>query len=416
MANKDLNEKYNLSIINGINRLKNFLLKIESQTYPEVPTDYHSNLTKIVFDEFIKKYNPDKNSKILDVGCGQGPFLKYAKEKGFENIVGITLNDEDVKVCNELGFKVLKMDQSFLEFEDKTFDIIWARHVVEHSFMPLFTLHEYERILKPKGYLYMEVPGSETSCKHEVNPNHYSVLTKTMWLSLLDKSNFFVDDILDLNFDSQVGPDLYVGYFNYKKEVKEKPKNEKLYLALSAGENFGWGVCSKYLNKEVPKLKENTEIWNYAEKGNIETEVKGTVFHALAGLEFDTLSKIRGTKNIGYTFFENELTEESYKNSQKYELVLGGSTWCCDKMKEKGINNTDVLIQGIDPEVFYPTAEKDEELFVIFSGGKFELRKGQDIVMKAVKIMQEKYNDIILINAWYNMWPKTMQLMQGQNT
>ena len=45
------------------------------------------------------------------------------------------------------------------------------------------------------------------------------------------------------------------------------------------------------------------------------------------------------------------------------------------------------------------------------SGGKFELRKGQDLVLRAVKILQEKYQDIILINCWYNKWPASTQLM-----
>jgi len=206
----------------------------------------------------------------------------------------------------------------------------------------------------------------------------------------------------------------------YQVSSNEKPETgfrtaasgTRLYLALSAGENFGWGVCSKYLNREVPKLRANTEVWNFLEKGNIEAKVEGTVFHALTGLEFESLSKLRGAKNIGYTFFENELNDLSVLNSKKYEMVLGGSTWNKEKMIEKGITNAGVLIQGIDPEVFYPVQEKlNEDFFIIFSGGKFELRKGQDLVLKAVKILQEKFKDVILVNAWFNMWPKTMDLM-----
>jgi glycosyltransferase involved in cell wall biosynthesis len=120
----------------------------------------------------------------------------------------------------------------------------------------------------------------------------------------------------------------------------------------------------------------------------------------------------RGTENYGYTFFENELTTHSVENAQKYDLVLAGSTWCRDRMQEKGIHNCDVLVQGIDPNIFYPiTEDKRSNHFVIFSGGKFELRKGQDLILRAVKILQEKYPDIILVNCWYNKWPASMQLM-----
>jgi glycosyltransferase involved in cell wall biosynthesis len=81
-------------------------------------------------------------------------------------------------------------------------------------------------------------------------------------------------------------------------------------------------------------------------------------------------------------------------------------------MLEKGITNCDVLIQGVDPLKFYPIErEKTSDKFIIFSGGKFELRKGQDIILRAFKMLQDKYDDIILVNCWFNLWPHTIQPM-----
>jgi len=186
---------------------------------------------------------------------------------------------------------------------------------------------------------------------------------------------------------------------------------EKLTLALSKGKNFGWGVCSNYLIKETPKFYKNVEVWDFEKDGSDVKKIDGKVFHALADLSFDTICKIWGDKNYGYTFFENELPQTSVENAKKFEKIIGGSSWNKMKLLEKGINNADMLIQGIDPEIFYPIEyQKNEDLFVIFSGGKFELRKGQDLLLKAIKILQQKYDDIVLINAWYNMWPKTMEL------
>jgi len=189
--------------------------------------------------------------------------------------------------------------------------------------------------------------------------------------------------------------------------------NNKLYLGLTSGENFGWGVCSKYLKKELSKKLNIINIDEHEEL--IKTgKADGTVFHALNNNDFSGLHPVRGTKNIGYTFFEFELSNEAVRKAPDYNLILGGSSWNELKLREKGIENTGVLIQGIDPWLFYPgEKEKNNDLFVIFSGGKFELRKGQDLVLKAVKIMQQKYPDIILINAWYNMWPHTMHSMDA---
>lgn len=187
--------------------------------------------------------------------------------------------------------------------------------------------------------------------------------------------------------------------------------SDNLYLGLTSGENFGWGVCSKYLKEELSK---KITIINVDEHEDlIKTgKVNGTVFHALNNNDFSGLYPVRGKRNIGYTFFEYELNDAAVKNASSYDTILGGSSWNEQKLKERGIENTGVLIQGIDPELFYPgEKEKNNDLFIIFSGGKFELRKGQDLVLKAFQMLQQKYSDIILINAWYNLWPHTMQSM-----
>ncbi len=200
--------------------------------------------------------------------------------------------------------------------------------------------------------------------------------------------------------------------FKAKDESANKiEKAETIYLGLTSGENFGWGVCSKYLKKE---LSQKLNIINFDEHPELVKSgmVNGPVFHALNNNDFNGLYLVRGTKNIGYTFFEYELNEAAVKNASNYDLVLGGSSWNEKKLRERGVENAGVLIQGVDTELFYPSEkETNRDLFVIFSGGKFELRKGQDLVLKAIKILQQKYSDIILINAWYNMWQQSMQSM-----
>lgn len=194
-----------------------------------------------------------------------------------------------------------------------------------------------------------------------------------------------------------------------EKHIKEE--SSRIYLGLARGENFGWGVCSKYLRQELTKL---TEISNIEEVIGSDFS-DGAVFQALMNIDFEALFDVKGKVNLGYTFFEQELNARSVENSRKFDLVLGGSKWNMEKLKEKGIENSGYLVQGIDPEIFYPddTYTQNQDVFVIFSGGKFELRKGQDMVLRAFKILHEKYPDMVLINAWYNFWPVTMQSMSS---
>jgi len=183
---------------------------------------------------------------------------------------------------------------------------------------------------------------------------------------------------------------------------------ELLHLALAKGKNFGWGVCSHYIEQELRSL--GVPICMVDETSS---DVAEAVLHALTDIDFNPLRTIRGSRNFGYTFFENELTEQTRVNATRYDLVLAGSTWCHQKLLAHGITNSETLIQGIDPTLFHPIEQKKESnLFVVFSGGKFELRKGQDLVLSAFRILQKKYEDIILINMWYNFWPATMAMLQ----
>jgi len=146
--------------------------------------------------------------KSWDYGCGQGVALELFTSKGFDPI-GITLNSQDVAVCQEKGYEVYEMDQSFLDFPDASFDFVWCRHCLEHSIFPLFTLSEIHRVLKPDAYLYLEVPAPNTVCHHEANINHYSVLGKRMWRQLLKQSGFKVLNILDIQVKTRPGMDTY---------------------------------------------------------------------------------------------------------------------------------------------------------------------------------------------------------------
>jgi glycosyltransferase involved in cell wall biosynthesis len=194
-----------------------------------------------------------------------------------------------------------------------------------------------------------------------------------------------------------------------KKHLSSKP----VYLGLIRGDGYGWGVCSRYLIQELSE-ELDVHVLNREDGSDANNQLDGTLFQGLANHEFLPLfDQARGKQNFAYTFFENELTSASMENAKKYDLVLGGSSWCRDRMLEKGIDNCDILIQGVDTGLFYPVRRPPpEDKFVIFSGGKFELRKGQDLVLRALKILQEKYADIYLVNCWYNLWPASTRLME----
>jgi hypothetical protein len=43
--------------------------------------------------------------------------------------------------------------------------------------------------------------------------------------------------------------------------------------------------------------------------------------------------------------------------------------------------------------------------FKIFSGGKLEFRKGQDLVLLAFRAFAHRHSDVLLGTAWSQPWP-----------
>ena len=171
-------------------KLKFYYDHVLGTVYDEGESHFHKNITRDVVERFIDPRNIHKDAKILDLGCGPGYFLDEMKTRGYTNVEGVTLSIEDANACVEKGHRVRRSDMNFLEDRDESVDMLFCRHSLEHSPFPYITLLEYNRILKPNGFLYIEVPSPECDQPHHENKNHYSILGRDMWLALLQRTGF----------------------------------------------------------------------------------------------------------------------------------------------------------------------------------------------------------------------------------
>lgn len=193
--------------------LADFMRRIARDTYPEPRSEGHNHITA----EMLPSVAAMASGRALDVGCGQGPALEIFQRLSVEAI-GIALNPLDVWECKRRGLNAVEADQNDLsQFSDGEFGLVWARHVLEHSIAPYWTLNEFHRVLSPGGILYIEVPSPDTSCAHETNQNHYSVMGSRMWINLIHRSGFDIVSAQAINLQTQAGPDAYFAIIGRKK-------------------------------------------------------------------------------------------------------------------------------------------------------------------------------------------------------
>lgn len=112
--------------------------------------------------EKFKKYF---KGKVLDIGCGDGRGLELLAKEGFE-AEGIDINKEKIKTAQEHRLKAIYGIQEEMPFPDKSFDTIFASHVLEHSYDREKAAKEYQRVGKRAIVIIPLEPSPRKSRSH----------------------------------------------------------------------------------------------------------------------------------------------------------------------------------------------------------------------------------------------------------
>jgi len=147
-------------------------------------------------------------------------------------------------------------------------------------------------------------------------------------------------------------------------------------------------------------------------KGEVKTDFP--ILHALGDkLDFPPILRaLHGAPDIGVVFFESAtIPRENIEAAARFALIVTGSTWNFEILKRHGFTNVHNCFQGVDLDLFAPgeRAGRFEGRFAVFSGGKLEYRKGQDLVVAAFRKFHTRHPDALLVTAWHNPWPQAAQ-------
>lgn len=200
------------------------------------------------------------------------------------------------------------------------------------------------------------------------------------------------------------------------------------FTTLPVAQDFGWGICGRNLLRELGHLgrvsfiydrycveRSSNAVENDWIRSTLATPEEAALFATphnhltlVAVTEYGDLSASPGgsTNVVGVAFNLKIFQDSVARLRDQISHIAAGSEWCKNLFVSHGIRAV-ATPQGIDQAQFNERfAEKTlpDDRFLVYSGGKFEFRKGQDYVIRALNHMQQKYKDVWLVAQWFNPW------------
>lgn len=179
------------------------LKTLEINRTPEIIKSVRGRLTDVykMCEEYI-----NKNMSVLDLGTKDGLFFDVLKDSGFDRrkLIGVDCCNEVVDVCIEKGYLTFQEDIQDMNsiFKDDLFDFIFIIHTLEHVPNPDKVVSECIRLLKPNGFVFVEVPIQTQIDNPELWGHYHPFTTK------------------------QQVKDLFINNFNVLKEDQQKTKSK----------------------------------------------------------------------------------------------------------------------------------------------------------------------------------------------
>ena len=103
-------------------------------------------------------------ARILELGCGQGRFLKFVEDCGYRNMVGVDVSAEQVEVARKLCSSAEVCHGDVLDYlaECEPADVIVAIDLIEHLTKEelIHFLELTRQRLRPEGVLVLQTPNA----------------------------------------------------------------------------------------------------------------------------------------------------------------------------------------------------------------------------------------------------------------
>jgi 2-polyprenyl-3-methyl-5-hydroxy-6-metoxy-1,4-benzoquinol methylase len=208
---------------------------------------YWHNLSKLDLDNVINTYknkynyivkNINKDSVVVEMGCGAGYGLEFLKSNNFKNVYGYDIDKSQVKECRKRKLKVLKTD--------KVNDLIKKYSIKKYSVSLVLALDIIEHMSKEESirnlsYIYKYM--SKGGCLILTTPNANSVIA----------NRYRYDDITHKVIYTEHSVTVLLRSAGFSKiTVKDDDQDKSFFSIKSRVELLSW--LTKRISRTIYKL------------------------------------------------------------------------------------------------------------------------------------------------------------------
>ncbi len=145
----------------------------------------------------IIRHVPDRQSRILEIGCATGHLLSLLREQGYENVQGVDPSPGCVKAAWEVYRIPVRVHTVFnIPDPDKSFDVLLLLGVMEHIRDLDRAIDKIRALLAPRGRVYLAVPdaarfeGNQDAPFQEFSEGHLNFFSLTSLATLMQTRGF----------------------------------------------------------------------------------------------------------------------------------------------------------------------------------------------------------------------------------
>ncbi len=133
--------------------------EMSDETLDDFILDIKSHLVRYGwYLDWLEKYLKE-DYRYLDLGCRNGEFLVQLRERiDAWKLYGVELHEDSAMIASDRGIAVYTQDVHYLKLENDFFDFVFLTHLLEHTHNPSKVLWQVEKVTKPGGCVFIEVP------------------------------------------------------------------------------------------------------------------------------------------------------------------------------------------------------------------------------------------------------------------